>query len=108
MDLTVTSADDMPKEIFVKQRFALDDDVFAAIASPAQLEDLPINEPDGVTTYFRTSSVSLVAANQAALDSIYASIVAEVQQLVANLNALDVSAVPDLTCEITADAVVTQ
>jgi hypothetical protein len=105
MDLTVIAADDMPKEVFVKQRFGVDDDRFAAIASPEQLESLPVDAPDTDTSYFRTASVSLVAANQATLEEIYSMVVAEIQLLTANLDALAVSALPDKICEITAISV---
>lgn len=105
MDLIVTAADDMPKEVFVKQRFAIDDDAFAAVASPSQLEDLPVNEPNGDTSYFRSDAVSLVAVNQVTLEDIYSMVVTEVQQLVLNLNALDVEAVPQIICEITANSI---
>ena len=102
MDLTVTAADNMPKQVFVKQRFAIDDDAFAAVASSAQMEDLPVDEPNGDTSYFRSDSVSLVASNQATLEDIYSMVVLEIQQLVANLDALDVAAVPERICQITA------
>jgi hypothetical protein len=54
------------------------------------------------TSYFRTNSVSLVADNQGALDDIYAMVVTDIQQLVADLDALDVVAVPEKTCDFTA------
>ena len=107
MTLTVTSADDMPTEVFVKQRLSADgtQDQFAAIASPAQLEDLLANEPSGDTSYYRSSTVSFVVANPARLEEIYNQVVAEVQALVYNLNILDLNVTPDTNCVITADSV---
>ncbi len=60
------------------------------------------------TSYFRTNSVSLVANNQEALDDIYAMVVAENQQLMATLDALDVVAVPEETRDITAISITPQ
>ncbi|RTL07745.1 hypothetical protein EKK58_00970 [Candidatus Dependentiae bacterium] len=103
MTLTVTAAYDMPAEVFVKQRISPDgtQDVFAAVASAQQLQDLPVNEPGGDTSYFRVSSVTVQGMNQAALDEIYRLVQEEIQLLVRNLDALDNQAVPSTTCEIT-------
>lgn len=91
MEVSVTSADNMPKEVFVKQRFGLDasNDTFACIASAVQLEELPINIPGPTTSYFRTDEVSLIALTEDALDAIYEAILVEVEALIANLDALD-------------------
>ena len=106
MTLTVTSANDMPLEVFVKQRLAADGsrDNFAAIATPEQLEDLLVDEPHGSTSYFRTSSVVLYSLNKATLDDLYSTIVEEIQLLVANLDALDRLENPPTNCVITANS----
>lgn len=108
MTLTVTAAYDMPAEVFVKQRISPDgtQDIFAAVASAEQLQDLPVNEPGGDTSYFRTSAVTIQGLNQAALDEIARLIREEIQLLVRNLDALDNQAVPSTTCEITAGSLV--
>ena len=108
MTLTVTAAYDMPAEVFVKQRLSSDptQDVFAAVTSVEQLEDLPVNAPSAVTSYFRSSSVTLTALNQAALDNIDRLVRNEIQLLIRNLDALDNQAVPSTICEITADSLV--
>ena len=107
MELTVTSADDMPKAIFVKQRFGDDSttDAFAAIASVAQLEDLPETAPEETTSYFRADSVRITALNQETLDFIYSEILSEIQLLVANLDALENEAGPERIVEVTGDSV---
>lgn len=84
----------MPSEIFVKQRlrnFAKDtfEDNFAAICSPAQLEDLPVNSPEGKISYFRVNRVELVANTPELLERIFDSMLYEVQKLVIDLNAID-------------------
>lgn len=108
MTLTVTAAYDMPAEVFVKQRLSPDgtQDIFAAVASAEQLEDLPVNEPGTDTSYFRVSSISVRAMNPAVLDDVYRLIREEIQLLVRNLDALDNQAVPSTVCEITADSLV--
>jgi hypothetical protein len=46
--------------------------------------------------------------NQGALDVIYAMVIAEVQQLVANLDSLDAADVPERICVITAISITPQ
>jgi hypothetical protein len=50
----------------------------------------------------------MVANNQGALDVIHAMLVADIQQLVAHLDALDVVAVPAKTCDFTAISITPQ
>ena len=108
MELTVTTANDMPKEVFVKQRVDTvpPSDDFAAVCSAAQLEDLQVGGPGGGTSYFRTDSVKLVSANPAVLDSLHAEIVGEIQLLIANLDALDVIVEPSRSLEISGNDIV--
>jgi len=99
MDLTITSSEDIPTEVFVKQRISDDDDEFVAVASPEQLESLKL-APGPDTTFYRSSSVQLYATNPDALNWIYTEVQTELELLVANLNALDVPAVPSTTVVI--------
>lgn len=85
--LEVTSSEGIIKEVFVKQRLRNPmtntfNDVFAAIASPTQLEDLDRNSPSADTTYFLVSKVDLVGASAEYLDEVFNSIVADIQRLV--------------------------
>lgn len=107
MELTVTAAEDITAAIFVKQRFGDDasSDVFAAIATPEQLETLPDTAPELTTSYFRSDTIQITALNHATLVAIYASILEEVQLLIANLNSLDTAETPATTVEITETAV---
>ncbi len=97
------AAEYMPKEVFVKQRLTASsaDDCFVAVASVAQMEDLPVNSPGADTSYFRTDSVSLVSTNPVVLNTIYTEVLEEIQMLISNLEALDTQAVPETICDIT-------
>jgi len=103
MELTVSAANDMPNEVFVKQRIGEDasTDAFAAVASPEQLESLLL-EP-AATSYFRSAKIKLVAANQAALDEMFDQIAAELQLLILNLTALTTVIAPSRVYTVTAN-----
>ena len=67
-----------------------------------------VRKPATDTSCFRTNSASVVANNQGALDDIYAMVVAYIQQLVTNVDALDVVAEPEKTCGFTAISITPQ
>jgi hypothetical protein len=94
MELEVVSAEDIDKHIFVKQRFRRPDgtfdDRFAAVASPAQLEDLDVNSPREDSTYFRSSKVQLTHTSLVYLDYIWNTIVTDVSMLVEDAAAMSV------------------
>lgn len=108
MELTVTTANDMPKEVFVKQRLDTvpPSDDFAAVASASQLEDLPVGGPTSPSSYFRTDSVKLVSSNPATLDEIHGEVNTELQLLIANLDALDKVVSPSRSWEISGNDIV--
>jgi hypothetical protein len=61
MTLEVLSTENITKNVFVKQRlknFVKNNfyDVFAAVSTPAQLEDLDEDTPSDSSSYYRTSS----------------------------------------------------
>jgi hypothetical protein len=92
--VAAVDAVDMPSEIFVKQRFrnfARDafEDNFVAVCSPTQLEDLPLNAPEGRSSYFRVSQVELIANTPELLERIFDSLLYEAQKLVVDLTAID-------------------
>jgi hypothetical protein len=95
MVLTITNSEDIEKEVFVKQRlinFAIDqvEDVFAAVCSPSQLEDLPKNNPSQDSSYFRVNSVELRADSAEGLRAIFTTILTELRNLTKDLEALTI------------------
>ena len=105
MTLTVTAAYDMPAEVFVKQRLSADgsNDVFVAVASTSQLEDLSVDAPTTGTSFFRSPEVTIRAINPATLDYVFNMVEQEITLLIKNLNALDISAVPGVTYNIASE-----
>ena len=106
-DLTITSGQDITQYLLVKQRIINPDgtldDIFAAVASPAQLEDIPANAPD-TTSYYRDYKVSLVSSDSEQLRSVVDQILADIQLTVTQLNELDMLA-PTENIVITADSI---
>jgi hypothetical protein len=93
MTLSVVSNEDIIPYVFVKQRLsALDknsfDDVFAAIATPAQLEELGKQAPNEFSSYFLDSSVTLIARTAEYMDWLYNEILAELNKLVLDYSLL--------------------
>lgn len=99
-ELEVTSATDMPIELFVKQRkqkvnidsprFVEDyTDDFVAVCQAEQLESLPAYVPDDPLGYFRDNKVTMRYTNPAVIEERFDSILAELQILIENLDALD-------------------
>lgn len=93
LEIEVISAQDITKDVFVKQRLRNIDnthtDVFAAICTPALLEELEVDNPSAGTSYFRTSKIQLVGANESYLDELFNTILGEVQVLVQNAEVFD-------------------
>ena len=111
MDLEIITAEEVVKDLFVKQRL-IDvngkiNDVFAAVASPVQIEDLDTLAPAGGTSYFRDSKVSLMSTNIMALTELFNTITSELQTLVDELALLE-STSGDMLYSITADNIETQ
>lgn len=112
LSVEATSSEDIVKSIFIKQRSRNPitnqiEDTFVAVATPAQLEDIPENAPPQNSSFFRTNQIDLVAETPEYLDSVFKDILAEVQKLIADsdaMNQLDVSE----TYEVTANAVTIQ
>jgi len=93
MTLEVLSTENMPKNVFVKQRIRdlvnnNFDDVFAAVCTPAQLEDFDDDAPKQGASYFRTYTVDIVSRNSAYLEDVFQSILAELQKLADDYAAL--------------------
>jgi len=93
MILDILAAENAPKEVFIMKRtknFVSDqfDDVFAAVATPVQLEDLPIGAPDANSSYYRVSSVELIARTAEGIDAIFDSMIYELNKLSLDLDAL--------------------
>lgn len=83
----------MPPEIFVMQR-KLDPitktlvDKFVAVATPAQLESLPINCPEPGSSYFRSIGVVILGETAEYMQWVLTQIQADTQMLIDDLNAL--------------------
>lgn len=93
MTLEVTESEGITKAIFVKQRLRnfVDntfDDVFAAVCTPAQLEDLQEGSPADGSSYFRASKVDIITRNADYLQEVFNSIAAEVTALTNSVSAL--------------------
>lgn len=105
--LEVTNSEDIPKEVFVKQRtknFVTGefDDVFVAIATPTQIEDLEVDAPAKGTSYFRTNKIDLVSRNIDYIDLIKDTIMAELDKLVDEWDSLN-NLSSDVTIVITGE-----
>ncbi len=85
MTLQVTGSQNIPATVFVLRRFKTtsktNNDVFAAIASPEQLESLGVNAPYANTSFFLASEVSLVATTVEGLNDILQEILRELEDL---------------------------
>ena len=85
-DITINSAQDITKFLFVKERIVRPtgeiDDSFAAVASPAEVEELPESAPESPSKYFRDNTVSLVSSDISELHSVVSSILAELGRTV--------------------------
>lgn len=99
---------DMPAEVFVYQRkYNFGDvtafsDVFSNIASPADLEELPIGAPDPSQPnrpFFRLSAVDLIFRSACLADDAYRVLKIELENLVRTLNYMDTLALAE-TIEI--------
>ena len=95
MQLEVISTEDITKHIFVKQRVrnffkSNFDDLFAAVATPAQLEDFNIDAPNENSSYFRDSKIDIVSRNPKYLEEVFDEIISQLQKLVGDTEALNV------------------
>jgi len=94
LDLSVTAVEGIITTVFVKQRvrnpltntFV---DVFAAIASPEQLESLDVNSPSTDTSFFLVDRVLLTGSSTTYLDDVFNSIIADLQKLVSDVEVLE-------------------
>lgn len=91
--LEVNSAQDITPKIFVNQRFKnlsnnVFEDIFAAVATPAQLEDFDEDSPAAGTSYYRTNKIEILSRNADYLEDVYDDIVWQVQKLVDDMKAL--------------------
>lgn len=107
MILEITAAEEIDKNVFVAQRIRdyvknNFEDVFAAVATPAQIEDFDRNSPAEGTSFFRTSKVDIVTRNAAYLEEVFASILRELQKLVDDFESLNLL-IPDGIYTIEAD-----
>lgn len=93
MILDILAAENAPKEVFIMKRtknFVNDqfEDVFAAVATPVQLEDFPIGAPDANSSYYRVSSVELIARTAEGMNAIFDSMIYELNKLSLDIDAL--------------------
>jgi len=93
--LEVNSAQNITPKIFVNQRLKnlsedTFEDVFAAVATPAQLEDFDEDSPGPGSSYYRTNKIEILSRNADYLDDVYDDIVWQVQKLVDDMKALTI------------------
>lgn len=91
--LEVLSTEVINKNVFIKQRLRNYiannfDDVFVAIATPAQLEDFDTDSPKTGDSFFRTDRIQLTSRNPAYLEEVFEAILRELQKLVDDFEAL--------------------
>jgi len=108
MMVEVTSAVDAPSEIFVIKRtrdFVKDqfDDVFAAIATPTQLEDFPVLAPNENSSYYRTNKATLIVRTAEGMQAVFDSMVYEIKKLATDLEAINNGLSYTSTYEISGD-----
>lgn len=87
ISLSVVQYEGITNYIFVKQRFrktkSLDfEDVFVAVASPAQLDDFDVNSPAEGDSHFRTKEITLTTKTLVYLEQVFQQIVVDIQKLV--------------------------
>lgn len=112
MTLEVTTATDMPREIFVFKKSlptlpappvqapaAAPGDLFISIADPVDLEEYPVDTPDMANSnpYFRTKIVTLRFRSLVDLEDTWVYINQDIQGLV---NALNAASQPGTTEEV--------
>lgn len=94
MNISATSSVGVTPNIFIMQRirdFSANkfEDNFAAVCTPAQLEDIPEINNMTESSFYRTNTIELVARTAEYLAEIVESIFNEVQNLVDDLKALE-------------------
>jgi hypothetical protein len=94
LTLTIHTGNDITTTLFVKQRIIKPgntaDDTFVAVASPTQLEDLPVGAPlTGNTGFFLDSTITLVSSDPAILEEIWNGVLDDIQLLTSQLDDLD-------------------
>ena len=109
LGLEVTGSQNIDKEVFVKQRQRTTDntttDVFVAVCTPAQLEDLEVDAPDNTTTYFRSSKMEVVSENPNYLFWVLDNVINELQFLCDSAEALDVVSTGSVTYTISSNSI---
>lgn len=94
MIIEAIEPEEMSAKIFIQQRIVnfargTTDDIFAAVCTPVQLEDLGEDSPLAGTSYFRTNRIELVGGTPELMLELFNSLIYEVKKLVADLNAMD-------------------
>jgi hypothetical protein len=108
LSLSITSVNDITDKVFVKRRlYKFDntfDDVFVAVASPAQIEELPVDAPSAPNIHYRTNKADITSSDPQLLDDVFTNILAELQLLTDQLTTLD-EIVVDGTYSISKDSI---
>ena len=88
LQLEVTETVGVDPYLFVFQRIN-DNDEFSNVASPADLEEYPVGEPDDGSPFFRLHEASLVFRNLTQLEKSVEDVEKDIEGLVETLNQLD-------------------
>ena len=95
MKLAVTATDGITNYVFVNQRFKnyktnTTEDVFSAVATPAQIEDFGKDAPLEGSSYFLTTSVDVISRNADYLNDTFNDIVNQLVKLIGDIEGLAV------------------
>lgn len=99
LNIRVLEAVDMTAYIFVHRRYSFTppQDEFDNVASPADIEEYPITEPDDESSSaFRLTTVSLVARDIDLLQESWLDVLQDINGLINSLNMMDVVDVEEL------------
>ncbi len=93
--IEIGDRENIPAEIFVYQRKPLPPsagaftDDFVNIASPADLEEYPVNEPAGAVPFYRLAYADIIFRSQSLADEAWNAIIADVTELIRTLDLMD-------------------
>jgi len=102
LQMWVSSYQDIDPEIFVWQRRppnppnTEDTDEYVNVASAADMEEYPVDNPDAeLPPFYRKTSLDILFRSVALMDKSIATIEADIQSLINNLDRLDTSSSDD-------------
>ena len=94
LEVNAVDAENTTSKIFIKQRIhnfskGQFEDNFVGVCTPVQLEDFPEDSPVEGSSYFRTSSIELVARTPEYIQDVFNSLLYEVKKLLLDLEDIE-------------------